>query len=148
MNVARRVRAFSCRLASHVLPKRASGVAARDQSLAAVEVSAPLPAEAEAAGGRTSGLEGRSGGQRSALASGMPRGPKATRTNKSFIGVLWGAWSDGVVAHWVELIALEVEAAISSFTDLGPPQTRFTRSCVCPNLTESRSRAPGGRARA
>jgi hypothetical protein len=32
----------------------------------------------------------------------------------------------------VELIALEVEAAISSFTDLGPPQTRFTRSCVCP----------------
>src|SRR3954453_1139757 len=58
---------------------------------------------------------------------------KATRTNKSFIGVLWGAWSDGVVAHWVELIALEVEAAISSFTDLGPPQTRFTQSCVCPN---------------
>ena len=57
---------------------------------------------------------------------------KATRTNKSFIGVLWSAWSDGVVAHWVELIALEVEAAISSFTDLGPPQTRFTRSCVCP----------------
>src|SRR3954468_197596 len=60
---------------------------------------------------------------------------KATRTNKSFIGVLWSAWSDGVVAHWVELIALEVEAAISSFTDLGPPQTRFTRSCVCPKLT-------------
>src|SRR4051794_33162779 len=57
---------------------------------------------------------------------------KATRTNKSFMGVLWSAWSDGVVAHWVELIALEVEAAISSFTDLGPPQTRFTRSCVCP----------------
>src|SRR3954469_18886388 len=57
---------------------------------------------------------------------------KATRTNKSFIGVLWGAWSDGVVAHWVELIALEVEAAISSFTDLGPPQTQFTHSCVGP----------------
>ena len=57
---------------------------------------------------------------------------KATRTNKSFIGVLWSAWRDGVVAHCVELIALEVEAAISSFTDLGPPQTRFTRSCVCP----------------
>src|SRR5215207_4443063 len=62
----------------------------------------------------------------------MSMSPKATRTNKSFIGVLWSAWSDGVVAHWVELIALEVEAAISSFTDLGPPQTRFTRSCVCP----------------
>src|SRR3954468_5530836 len=58
---------------------------------------------------------------------------KATRTNKSFIRVLWSAWSDGVVAHWVELIALEVEAAISSFTDLGPPQAQFTRSCVCPN---------------
>src|SRR3954468_3190797 len=42
------------------------------------------------------------------------------RTNKSFIGVLWSAWSDGVVAHCVELIALEVEAAISSSTDLGP----------------------------
>src|SRR5215207_1766438 len=62
------------------------------------------------------------------------RKAKATRTNKSFIGVLWSAWSDGVVAHWVELIALEVEAAISSFTDLGPPQTRFTRSCVCPKF--------------
>ena|SRR5215204_5185139 len=60
-------------------------------------------------------------------------GTKATRTNKSFIGVLRSAWSDGVVAHWVELIALEVEAAISSLTDVGPPQTRFTRSCVCPN---------------
>ena len=24
------------------------------------------------------------------------------------------------------------EAAMCSFTDLGPPQTRFTRSCVCP----------------
>ena len=57
---------------------------------------------------------------------------KATRTKKSFIGVLWSAWRDGVVAHCVELSALEVEAAISSFTDLGPPQTRFTRSCVCP----------------
>src|SRR3954451_2504406 len=63
-------------------------------------------------------------------------GSKAIRTNKSFIGVLWGAWSDGVVAHWVELIALEVEAAISSFTDLGPPQTRFTHSCVCPKLRD------------
>src|SRR5215203_4065624 len=64
--------------------------------------------------------------------------PKATRTNKSFIGVLWSAWSDGVVAHWVELIALEVEAAISSFTDLGPPQTRFTRSCVCPYAKQNK----------
>ena len=45
--------------------------------------------------------------------------------------MLWSAWSDGVVAHCVELITLEVEAAISSFTDLGPPQTQFTRSCVC-----------------
>src|SRR4051812_37893333 len=52
------------------------------------------------------------------------------------MGVLWRAWSDGVVAHWVELIALEVEAAISSFTDLGPPQTRFTHSCVCPKLRD------------
>jgi hypothetical protein len=60
------------------------------------------------------------------------RKTKATRTNKSFIGVLWSAWNDGVGAHWVELIALEVEATISSFTDLGPPQTRFTRSCVRP----------------
>src|SRR3954468_21213919 len=25
---------------------------------------------------------------------------KATRTNKSFIGVLWSAWSDGVVAQY------------------------------------------------
>src|SRR3954452_22057595 len=39
---------------------------------------------------------------------------------KSFIGVLWSASSDGVVAHCVELIALELEAAISSFADLGP----------------------------
>src|SRR4051794_35762925 len=57
------------------------------------------------------------------------------------MGVLWRAWSDGVVAHWVELIALEVEAAISSFTDLGPPQTRFTRSCVCPKRRRSGSRS-------
>src|SRR5215204_5615931 len=71
--------------------------------------------------------------------------PKATRTNKSFIGVLWSAWSDGVVAHWMELIALEVEAANSSFTDLGPPQTRFTRSCVCPNLRRRSSRVPNQR---
>jgi hypothetical protein len=55
--------------------------------------------------------------------------------------VLCSAWSDGVVAHWVELIALEVEAAISSFTDLGPPQTRFTRSCVCPNPRRALLRA-------
>src|SRR3954454_21305964 len=54
---------------------------------------------------------------------------------------LCSAWSDGVVAHWVELIALEVEAAISSLTDLGPPQTRFTRSCVCPNRHEDRVHA-------
>src|SRR3954471_20145388 len=60
------------------------------------------------------------------------------RTNKSFIGVLWSAWSDGVVAHCVELIALEVGAAISSLTDLGPPQTRFTRSCVCGDVLDVR----------
>src|SRR3954447_11193892 len=71
---------------------------------------------------------------------------KATRTNKSSIGVLWSAWRDGVVAHCVELIALEVEAAISSFTNLGPPQTRFTRSCVCPKSAFASAMAASWRA--
>ena len=100
------------------------------------EAEPSVSAPASRRGRYTCALTSSHGPRAPALSSSAPG--KATRTNKSFIGVLWSAWSDGVVAHWVELIALEVEAAISSFTDLGPPQTRFTHSCVCP-----KGRIPG-----
>src|SRR3954469_4855365 len=35
-------------------------------------------------------------------------------------GVLWRAWSDGVVAHWVELVALDVEACHLLVANLDP----------------------------